>query len=247
MTIESPIKDKLSQMSTQELKSKLLELTQGRDADPLNKKVLFYKNELEPLFQELSYRNPFPVAEEQVPLVLGIWTPVWSTIPFHDMLPGRVREQSYQIFRNDGYYANIARYAPGHQRSFLQKLPSILFAYDFMVLQKFEVQNGRWQIQNIGIEQAFRLRGISLDIDKAESWFRTVVQFQLQSSSHKTDVPRVPELLDNLSESTGKKLKKIFQATPQFEHLYIDGDFRLVKTQREAKQRPSYTIATRKK
>lgn len=245
MTVKSPITDRLSQMSTEELKSELLGLTQDRDADPLNEKVQFYKNELEPLFEELSRRNPFPAAEDQLPLVLGVWSPVWSTIPFHDMIPGRIHEQSYQIFRDNGYYANIARYAPGHQRSFLRKLSSILLAYDFMVLQKFEVQNGRWQIQNIGIEQAFRLRGVPLDINKAERWFTKVVKSESRSSAQKTNTPNIPRL-GSLDKSTSKKLNKSFQATPQFEHLYIDGDFRLIKTQREAKQRPSYTIATRK-
>ncbi len=245
MIAELPIPGKLSQMSTEELKNKLLELTKGRDIEPLNQKVLFYKNELEPLFEELSRRNPLPTAEEQVPIVLGVWSPVWSTIPFQDTLPGRIHDQSYQIFHDDGYYANIARYAPGHQRSFLQKLSSILMAYDFMVLQKFAVQDGQWSIQNVGIEQTFRLRGVPLSIDKAESWFTAVVRSQLQASFQK-DSPKVPEL-KNLNQKTAKKFKKIFLATPRLEHLYIDDDFRLIKTQREAKQRPSYTIAIRRR
>ena len=51
--------------------------------------------------------------------------------------------------------------------------------------------------------------------------------------------------LKNLDSSTAKKYKTALGATPQFEHLYIDRDFRLVKSKREAKQRASYTIAVR--
>ena len=64
---------------------------------PLKQKVEYYQ-QLEPIVTELSRRNPFPQPEDQVPHVLGVWTPVWSTIPFQDMLPGRVSKQSYQIF-----------------------------------------------------------------------------------------------------------------------------------------------------
>ncbi|WP_289500572.1 hypothetical protein [Gloeocapsopsis sp. IPPAS B-1203] len=41
-------------------------------------------------------------------------------------------------------------------------------------------------------------------------------------------------------------MEKTYLATPQLEHLYVDRDFRIVKTQREAAQRPSYTIAIRR-
>lgn len=234
----------LSQMSTEELKNTLLELVKGRDTESLNEKVLFYKNELQPFFEELHQRNPFPIAEEQVPIILGVWSPVWSTIPFQDTLPGRIYDQSYQIFHNNGFYANIARYAPGYQRSFLQKLSSILLAYDFMLVQKFQVQNGQWLIQNVGIEQAFRFRGVPLDINKAENWFTAVVQSRLQAAAQETDL-KVPELR-NRNKNTTKKLKKVLLATPKLEHLYVDDSFRLIKTQREAKQRPSYTIAVRR-
>lgn len=236
--------DQLSHRSTEELKHELLQLTKSRDTEPLNQKVLFYKNELAPIFEELSRRNPFPKAEEQVSLVLGVWTPVWSTIPFQDTLPGRIRDQSYQIFHDNGYYANIARYAPGHKLPFLQKLSSILFAYDLMLVQKFEVLNGQWYIQNIGIEQAFRARAIPLSIDKADDWLTAAVKSNPKLSSQTIDYPKAPSL-NNLDKSTAKRFEKAFLATPQFEHLYIDHDFRLVKTQREAKQRPSYTIAVR--
>ncbi|WP_218596732.1 hypothetical protein [Chroogloeocystis siderophila] len=112
--------NQLSSQSTSELKAELLERVTGRDTDSLNTKVQYHKNILTPYIEELTQRNPYPVAAEQIPLVLGVWTPIWSTIPFHDTLPGRSREQSYQIFHDDSYYANIARYTPG-QNTFWQK------------------------------------------------------------------------------------------------------------------------------
>lgn len=239
--LESSTKAELSQMSTQALKAELLSLTEGRDIDPLGQKVQFYRRTLEPLFNELARRNPFPNPEAQGPLVVGGWLPVWSTIPFQDTLPGRMRDQSYQIFHDNGYYANIARYAPGSRFPLVKKFSAILFAYDLMIVQKFAVKNGQWLIQNVGIEQALRLRGLPLGIDKAQSWFAKVLQSKRLASPEMQS----PEL-DNLDQRTGKKFKQIFLATPQLEHLYIDHDFRLVKTQREAKQRPSYTIAVRK-
>ncbi len=241
MTESATNLNQLRCISTEELKDKLLQLTQGRDTEPLNKKVWFYKKELEPIFEELNRRNPFPAAEDQARIIPGVWIPIWSTIPFQDSLPGRLREQSYQIFHNDGYYANIARYAPGGQHSFLQKFAGFLLAYDFMILQKFAVQNGQWAIQNVGIEQAFRLRGIPLDTHRAENWFSAAVQSRLQPASEKSESSKVPQL----SRLSPNSVKKIFLATPYFEHLYIDSHFRLVKTQREAKQRPSHTIALR--
>ncbi len=240
MAVKLSNADELSHKSTAELKYQLLELTKDRDIEPLGKKALFYQNELSPLFEELSQRNPFPTPEEQETVVLGVWTPVWSTIPFQDIFPGRIHDQSYQIFHSDGYYANIARYAPGSKLSFLKELSKRLLVYDFMVVQKFKVQNGQWHIQNVGIEQAFRIRGFPLDVDKAESWFTAVVQSKLQ----KNDSLNAPNL-SNLDQSVVKKVEKTFLAIPQLEHIYIDHDFRLIKTQREAKQRPSYTIAVR--
>lgn len=236
--------DQLNDLSTEELKQQLLDLTKDRDTDSFSTKVQFYKNELEPFFTQLSRRNPFPNAQEQVPLVIGVWTPIWSTIPFQETLPGRLRDQSYQIFQDNGYYANIARYAPGNKLSFLQKISSILLAYDLMIVQKYEIHNGQWYIQNVSIEQALRVRGIRLSIDKAEDWFNNVLKSKFQKDSKNLEVPQ-PEF-KNLNKSTSKKFEKIFKATPQLEHLYIDRDFRLVKTQREAKQRPSYTIAVRR-
>lgn len=236
--------DELSYRSTEELKHELLKLAENSDTEPLKQKVLFYKNELAPIFEELSRRNPYPNAEEQVSLVLGVWASIWSTIPYQDLLPGRIREQSYQIFHDNGYYANIARYAPGQKIPFLKKLSSRLLAYDLMIVQRYDVQNGYWNIQNIGIEQAFRVGATPLSIEKSENWFTEVVKSKVEKLSQTIDSPKAPSL-ENLDQSTVKKLKTAFLMIPQFEHLYIDRDFRLIKTQREAKQRPSYTIAVR--
>jgi hypothetical protein len=234
----------LDNWTTEKLKQELLKLTESRNPESIRQKVQFYQNDLAPIFEELSRRNPYPRAEDQVSLVLGVWSSVWSTIPYQDLLPGRIREQSYQIFHDDGYYANIARYAPGQKIPFLQKLSSKLLAYDLMVLQRYEVRNGQWNIQNIGIEQAFRAGAIPLSREKAEEWFTEVVKSKAKKYSETRDAPKAPSL-DNLDKSTAKKLKTAFLMVPQFEHLYIDRDFRLVKTQREATQRPSYTIAVR--
>lgn len=236
--------NQLSCQSTSKLKAELLERVKGRDTDSLNSKVQYYKNVLTPYFEELTQRNPYPVVAEQIPIVLGVWTPVWSTIPFHDTLPGRNREQSYQIFHNDSYYANIARYTPG-QSTFWQRLSSKLPALDLMVLQKYAVRDNKWYIQNVGIEQTFRNREIPLAIEDAENWFNAVVSNKFQNTQAE-ELPQTLEL-NNLDRNTIKKLEKTYLAIPQLEHLYVDRDLRIVKTQREASQRPSYTIAIRRK
>lgn len=224
----------LSENTIAELKQKLLQLTKGQDIQPLKQKVEFYQEQLEPIVAELSRRNPLPQAEEQLDSILGVWTPVWSTIPFQDILPGRVAEQSYQIFHDNGLYANIARYAPGSKLKlgWFQKLAELLLAFDLMIVQKYAVKDGQWEIENVAIKQALRWQGVPLTIPKADSWFTKVAQSHSQALD-----------LKNLNNSTAKKFKTSFGAKPQFEHLYIDRDFRVVKTRREAKQRPSYTIA----
>lgn len=237
--------EELKHWSTAAIKQQILHITASRDIEPLNQKVLFFKNLLAPLCEELSQRNLIKTVKEQAKLVQGVWSPVWSTIPFQDTIPGRIREQSYQIFHEDGYYANIARYAPGFKLHFLQRLSSILIAYDLMLIQKFDVYNDEWHIQNIGIKQAIRISAIPLSINKAEEWFTNSVTFMAKGDPQIINPTDTLEL-ENLDKSTVKKFKKSFLAKPQFEHLYIDHDFRLVKTQREAKQRPSYTIAVRK-
>lgn len=229
----------LNQKTTEELKQELLQLTQDKDSQPLKQKVDFYQECLAPIFNELSQRNPYPQAEEQIPLILGVWKAIWSTIPFQDTLPGRLSEQSYQIFHDHGLYANIARYAPGNKLKlgWLQKLASVFLALDLIIVQKYQVEKGEWLIENIGIKQALRWQRFPLTINKADSWFTKIVQSRFQKAVE----------LKNLDSSTAKKYKTALGATPQFEHLYIDNDFRLVKTRREAKQRASYTIAVRVK
>ena len=239
----------LNQKTTAQLKQELLQLAQDGDFQPMKQKVEFYQQQLEPIVSELSRRNPFPQAEDQIPLILGVWTPVWSTIPFQDILPGRISQQSYQIFHDNGFYANIARYAPGNKLKLgrLKKLASFLLAFDLMIIQKYQVKNGRWQIENIGIKQAIRWQGINLTIDKADSWFTKVMRKKVRDAeASPTDNTSIAVELGNLDSSTAKKFSTAFGATPQFEHLYIDSDFRLVKTRREVKQRPSYTIAIRR-
>ena len=235
----------LAYCSTSEIKNQILELVKGRNVEPLNSKVEFYKNQLAPYFAELSRRNPFGKVADQVAIVTGVWVPIWSTIPFQDILPGRIHEQSYQIFHNDGYYANIARYAPGYQSSLWQKLTSKLPAYDLMVLQKYSIQDEQWNIKNVGIFSALKNREMPLTIDDADKWFTITVESKFKETAPNIDLRQELKLKD-MDRNTVKKFEKAYLATSFLEHLYIDNDFRLVKTQREATQRPSYTIAVRK-
>ena len=232
------------QLSTEALKQELLRLTERRDTEPLSQKVQFFKDILEPVVKELSTRNPFAKVEDQIPLVIGAWAPMWSTIPFQDTVPGRLREQSYQIFHDDGYYANVARYAPGKQLLLLKKLPSFLFAYDFLILQKYQIVDDHWYIQNVAIKQKLSFGHLPLSLERAEAWFTKVAQTSSGSTAQETDFLDVPDFKD-LDQKTAKRFATIFKSTPQLEHLYIDPDFRLVKSRREAKQRPSYTITVR--
>ena len=236
--------EQLHDLSTEVLKQEILRLTENRDVDPLSQKVQFFKDTLEPIFKELSTRNPFPKVQEQVPLVIGAWAPIWSTIPFQDTIPGRLREQSYQIFHDDGYYANVARYTPGTQLPLLKKMPSFLFAYDFMILQKYQIADGHWYIQNVAINQKLRFGRVPLSVERAEAWFTKVAQAKSKSTLLEKDFLEMPDF-QNLDQKTAKRFATIFKSTPQLEHLYIDSGFRLVKSQREAKQRPSYTVTVR--
>jgi hypothetical protein len=85
-----------------------------------------------------------------------------------------------------------------------------------------------------------------LTIERAEEWFAKVLEKRIDEFNQKTALPKELKL-DNVDRNTMKKFEKTYLATPKFEHLYVDETFRLVKTQREAKQRPSYTIAVRRK
>jgi hypothetical protein len=244
MGIEVLDADQLHQKSTEELKQELLTLTQNQDSVPFSKKIKFFKDTLEPIFEELKQRNPFPVASEQVAIVQGVWKPVWSTIPFQDAIPGRLRDQSYQIFHDDGYYANVARYTPGRKLPLLKQLQSFLVAYDFMIVQKYQIEDDRWYIENVSIKQSLRFGAVPLSMEKAEEWFTQTVESKVSSTGLTNDTIE-PSNLQSLDPKTAKRFEKTLGATPQLEHLYIDYDFRIVKSQREAKQRPSYTIAVR--
>lgn len=218
--------------ATNDLKQSLLQLVAGRDTDSLARKVQFYNTELAAIVAELQRRNPVPEPSDQVAIVQGVWRSVWSTIPFQDIFPGRLHHQSYQIFHADGYYANLARYKPGARLPLLQSLSAWLLAYDFMLIQRYEVKDQQWLIQNVGVEQALRVRAQPFTVAVAEAWFTKAVAAPKSELKH-------------LDQPTAKKVNKILAATPQFEHLYCDSEFRIVKTQREANQRPSYTIAIR--
>ncbi|MCF2150766.1 hypothetical protein IQ276_030950 [Desmonostoc muscorum LEGE 12446] len=235
----------LTSWTTPEIKNHILELVKDRNLETLKAKVEFYKNELAPYFGELSQRNPFPKVAEQVAIVIGGWVPIWSTIPFQDILPGRIHEQSYQIFHNDGYYANIARYALGHQSGFWRKFASKLPAYDLMILQQYSVENEQWNIKNVGIFQALGNREIPLTIEDADKWFTKNVESKFKEASSKIDLQQEVQLED-MDRNTVKKFQKVYLATSFLEHLYIDNDFRLIKSQRETTQRSSYTIAVRR-
>ncbi|MFP4337621.1 MAG: hypothetical protein ACLFQP_06795 [Halothece sp.] len=239
-----PSTETLTSLTTEELKEKLITLTKPRDQDSLSQKNKFYQTTLSPLFEELATRNLVRNPQEQSNLVIGVWKPIWSTIPFQDILPGRQREQSYQIFRKDGYYANIARYTPGTNLPLLRHFNVYPLAYDLMLIQKYETTLEEWLIENVSIKQALKLGGSKLTLDKAQNWFEKEMNTPLeQVNSGKTKV-KLP-FLKKANQKASKQLQGAAQAKPKLEHLYLDQDFRLVKSQRENKQRPSYTITVR--
>jgi hypothetical protein len=268
--------ERLTQASTESLKTLLLKLVTHREAEPMAKKVKYLNEHLLPLFQELERRNPAPDVTQQVPLVQGIWRSVWSTIPFQDILPGRVRDQSYQIFASNGLYANMARYRLGHKQPLLNWVSRWLLSYDLMILQTYavseksgdeesgndrfgsekanlgenftaELTSGQWNIQNVGIRQVLHFGPASFDAQAANDWFQKAVAAYQQSPSVKNSGKdsNVTTPTKGISRTLQKKYKKVSQARPMLEHLYIDNDFRLVKTLREKNQRPSYTVAVK--
>ncbi len=238
--------ESLASLSTDELKTRLLDLVKGQDELSVSKKVRFFKERLAPYFDELEKRNPTPDVHEQIPLVQGTWLSVWSTIPFQDILPGRVRSQSYQIFADNGYYANLARYRPGRKTPILSWFAKRLLSYDLMILQTYAVGEGTpedsaqqtWEIENIGIQQKLKVGAIALSPANAQNWFDQA----MAEYKEKQDNPLEIESADR---ATRKKYEGVYKAKPQLEHLYIDKDFRLVLSRREKSQRPSYTITTR--
>ncbi|MBD2258752.1 hypothetical protein [Pseudanabaena sp. FACHB-2040] len=241
------------------LKSSLLKHVEGRDAEPMAKKVRFANEILMPLFSELKRRNPTPDLNQQIPLLKGIWFPVWSTNPFQDILPGRVQQESYQIFDDNGYYANLARYKPGRKAPILNLISRWLLSYDLLIMQSYSVETQAsadpdrsavpdqavqeyWDIRNVCIKQSLRFGSLSFSPEAAQTWFnQNVTKYQADpKSQEQTSVP-----VEDKTRITAKQYQQISKARPQLDNLYIDQDFRLVKTQREKSQRPSYTVATR--
>ncbi|MGX7744887.1 hypothetical protein [Rhodopseudomonas parapalustris] len=234
----------LALLSTQALKTRLLQLVEGQDDKRLSEKLALLDGPLAPYVDELTRRNPYPRAEDQVAAVIGVWTPVWSTIPFHHALPGRIPAQSYQIFRDRGFYANVAHHAPGHQNALLHRLTPLGLACNLMLVQRFEVTGGRWLIENIGIELARGRRDKGLSIDDAEAWFDAVLAQTIDRSDTANATLGAPDL-SGLDAASAKRLAKSFQAKPMMENIYLDDDLRLMRSQRDPAQRPSYTIGVR--
>ena len=246
----------IAQADTASLKSSLLKLVEARDGEPIGKKVRFANETLMPLFDELEKRNPTPELNQQIPLLKGVWFPVWSTNPFQDILPGRVHQESYQIFDDKGYYANLARYRPGRKTWLLSKLSRWLLSYDLLIMQSYSVRDAGeghpladnqaerayWDIQNVSIQQALRVGSISFDTEKAQAWFnQAVAKYQQTPKRQQSD----SENAGRTGRVAAKQYQQISKARPRLDNLYIDREFRLVKTQREKSQRPSYTVAVR--
>ena len=252
----------LAAADTETLKASLLRVVAGRDSERLSKKVKFV-SELMPLFEELKRRNPTPKLEAQVPLLEGTWFPLWSTNPFQDIIPGRVHSESYQIFSDRGYYANLARYRPGRKTPLLSWLAQRFLSYDFAVIQRYQIadrgeeeaeegerslaaQAGEeyWDIQNICIRQALRLGSPSLKAENAMAWFERLLDDYLKTAEGQSGGRSRGSDKDKMRIKAGQ-YQQIAKARPLLDNFYIDSDFRLVKTQREKSQRPSYTVATR--
>ncbi|MFN6463115.1 MAG: hypothetical protein RMZ41_014890 [Nostoc sp. DedVER02] len=240
------LKNQLSAPKKLKFKKEILARVQGRNSEDLNAEINFYKTELLPYFIKLSQHNPVFSVTEQLRLLVGVWTPIWSTISFHESLPKRIQDQSFQIFQHDGYCGSVARYVMGKEPSLSQNYQSNLPAYDFMLIQKYGVQNGKWYLQNIDRFQAFQNREIPLNLESVYNWFTNVVNTKVKLNSPKFDLPKALEL-KNIDTNDAQELQKTSLASSQiFEHLYIDNDWRLVKTQTDASHLPSYTIAVKR-
>jgi len=239
--LELLLKNQLSAPKKLEFKNEILARVQGRNPEALNTEINFYKTELLPYFIKLSQQNPVFIVTEQLRLLVGVWTPIWSTISFHESLPKRIQDQCFQIFQQDGYCASVARYLLGKESSLSHNFQSKLPAYDFMVIQKYEVQNGKWYLQNIDRFQAFTNREIPLTLESVYNWFTHVINTKVKPNASKA------LNLENLEINHVNEFKKTYLVTYQvFEHLYIDNDLRLVKTQTDTSHLPSYTIAVRR-
>ena len=240
--------------NAEELKVRILEIVTGRDEETVGRKIALLDDELMPLFQALAKLNPIPEAEQQIPAMQGLWYSFWSTIPFQDILPGRVRKQSYQIFSDNGLYANLARYRPGHKQPLFNLISKFLLSYDLMILQTYAINEEagqlaesnqvlhQWNIENVGIKQRLRVGPTPLGKQQVNDWFeQAIAQYQKQPEKQKAQA--IPK--KGVNNRTRKRYEKVYKARPLLEHLYIDSTFRLVKSIREKSQRPSYTIAIR--
>ena len=240
------LKNQLSAPRKAKFKNEILARVQDRKPESLNDETNFYKTELLPYFIKLSQHNPVFSVTEQLRLLVGVWTPIWSTISFHESLPKRIQEQSFQIFQHDGYCAGVARYIMGKEPSLSQNSQARLPAYDFMVIQKYGVQNGKWYLQNIDRFQTFKNREIPLTLESVYNWFTNVVNTKVKPNTSKAAFLKALQL-KNIEKDYANEFKQIPLATSQvFKHLYIDNDWRLVKTQTDASHLPSYTIAVRR-
>lgn len=234
--LESPFEPAaIAKADTSSLKSSLLKQVESRDADPMAQKVRFANETLMPLFNELEKRNPTTELSQQIPLLKGVWFPVWSTNPFQDILPGRVHHESYQIFDDNGYYANLARYKPGRKSQVLSWLSRWLLSYDLMIMQSYSVQTqaaGKsahslapdqtgqeyWDIQNVSIQQSLRLGSISFNAETAQSWFnRAVVKHQKTPKLQQQD--SLPTQRTN--RVAAEQYQQISKARPRLNNLYI--------------------------
>ena len=240
------LKNQLSAPKKTKFKNEILARVQDRKPEPLSEEINFYKTELLPYFIKLSQQNPVFSVTEQLRLLVGVWTPIWSTISFHESLPKRIQEQSFQVFQHDGYCASVARYIMGKEPSLSQNFQSRLPAYDFMVIQKYGVQNGKWYLQNIDRFQAFTNREIPLTLESVYNWFTNVVNTKVKLNASKSLLPKALKL-ENIEINHANEFQQTSLVTSQvFENLYIDNDWRLVKTQTDASHLPSYTIAVRR-
>lgn len=221
--------------------AELINLVINKDDEPLKQKNDYYQQTLLSIIDNLKKASKFPNPESQTAPLIGVWLPLWTTIPFVDIIPGRIGDQSYQIF-NENYYANIARYLPVNGINFLKKIFSP--AYDLMIIQKYYIENQQWVIENIAVNQNISLANLSsFNQEKAEKWFNKTLKNLEKKNKLNPESVQVKE--NRFNKKWYKKLQTTAQAKPYFEHIYMSENLRIVKTYREKNQRPSYTIAIR--
>ena len=224
---------------------KLLHLVLGNDNKPVRDKSRFYMEKIQPLINEMASSTPLSTPTAQYEELPGTWLSVWTTIPFLDMIPGRVHETSYQIFSEQhNYYANVARYFPTSKNRVLKSLFEP--AYDLMILQRYGLYEDEWQIQNVGIKQKVHYRKPApMSLEQASSWFDQILDTDFSAPQTDQEVFLDAPEANKFNSDWAKKLGKTYKAKPYFHHLYMSPVLRCVETRREAKQKPSFTIAVR--